>query len=81
MLDARPVTCIFRCDERDSFAAVLRTRCSADAMDVILGVMRHIEIDDQRHIRHVYSAGDDIRRHQHIYLAVSEVFVFIVLLF
>ena len=35
--------------------------------------MRHIVIDDQRHIRHVNTAGDDVRSNQHTYLTVLEI--------
>ncbi len=42
-------------------------------MDVILGGMRYVVVDDQGHIRHVYTARDDIRGDQHGYLAVLEI--------
>ena len=67
-----PVTSIFRTDQRDGFAAVLRTRRAAYAMDIILRIVRHVIVYYQRHVRHVYSARHDIRCHQHIDLAVAE---------
>ena len=68
-----PVTRIVRRNQCDGFAAVLRAGRSADTVDIVFRVMRHVIIDDQRHIRHVDTARHHIRRHQHIDLAVSEI--------
>ena len=35
--------------------------------------MRHIVVDNQRHIGHVYSSRHDIGGDKHIYLSVSEI--------
>ena len=42
-------------------------------MDVVLGIMRHIVVDDQRHIRHIYASRHNIGSYQHAYLAVPEI--------
>ena len=42
-------------------------------MDIVLRIMRHIVVDDQRHIRHIDAAGNHIGRYQHVYLSVPEI--------
>ena len=42
-------------------------------MDVIFRIMRHIVVDDQRHIRHIDAAGNHIGGYQHVYLSVPEI--------
>ena len=42
-------------------------------MDIVLRIMRHIVVDDQRHIRHIDAAGNHIGCYQHIYLSVPEI--------
>ena len=73
LLYTMPVARIFRRDQGDGLAAVLCARRTTDAVDIVLGVMRHVVVDDQRHIRHVDTARDDIRSNQHGYLPVAEI--------
>jgi hypothetical protein len=35
--------------------------------------MRHVVIDDERHIGHIDAARHDIRRHQHPYLTIPKI--------
>ena len=60
-------------DERHRFTAVLCTCRTTDTMHIILRCMRHIVIDDQRHIGHVNTTRDDVCRYQHTYLAVLKI--------
>ena len=45
---------------------------AADAVDVVVGVMRHVEIEDVAHFRNVEPAGGDIGRDQQLGLALAE---------
>ena len=60
-------------DQRQCLAAVLCARCTPDTMHVVFRRMRHIVIDDQRHISHINTSRDDVCRHQHTYLTVLEI--------
>ena len=42
-------------------------------MDIVLRIMRHIVVDDQRHIRHINTAGHHVGGYQHVYLAIPEI--------
>ena len=42
-------------------------------MDIILGIMRYVVIDHQRHIGHIDTTGHYIGSHQHIHLAVPKI--------
>ena len=42
-------------------------------MDVVLGIMRHIVIDDERHIGHIDTAGHHIGSYQHVHFAVPKI--------
>ena len=42
-------------------------------MDIVLRIMRHIVVDDQRHICHIDAAGNHIGGYQHVYLSVPEI--------
>ena len=64
---------IIRADEGHCFAAVLCACRTPDPVYVVLRRMRHIVLDDQWHINHIYSPRHDIRRYQHGYLAVLEI--------
>jgi hypothetical protein len=60
-------------DERERFAFVLRACRSADTMDVVLGVVRHIVVDDQRDVGHVNASCHHVGGYQHSHFAVAEI--------
>ena len=68
-----PVTNIIGRDEGHGLAAILSACGSSDTMDVILGVVGHVVVDDERYVRHIDTACHDIGRHQHCYLTVTEI--------
>ena len=45
---------------------------ATDAVDVILRILRDVEVDDVRHAGDVETAGGEIRRHQHLVKAGLE---------
>ena len=64
---------IGRRNECHRLTAILRTRRTTDTMDVVLGVMRHVIIDDERNVRHVNTACHHIGGDQYSHLAVTEI--------
>ena len=60
-------------DEGHGLAAVLCARRTADAVDIVFGIMRHVVVDDQWYIGHVNAAGHDIGGYQHIDLSVPKI--------
>src|SRR6266478_3008732 len=53
-------------------AARFRSRGTADAMNVVLGRVRHVEIHHVSDLRHVDPARRDVGRDQHAVAAVPE---------
>ena len=45
---------------------------AADAMDVVIGVVRHVEIEDVAHLRNVEAARGNVRRDQQLDFAAAE---------
>ena len=58
--------------QRERIAHFLRATCPADAMDVILGMLRHVVVDHVRDAFDVQSARGDVRCHHHFVLAGLE---------
>ncbi len=58
--------------ERESAARAASAAGPADPVDVILGMMRHVEIEDVAHRRNVEATRGDIARHQDRDLAGAE---------
>ena len=42
-------------------------------MDVVLGVMRYVIIDDERYVRHINTACHDVGSDQYTHLAVAKI--------
>mmetsp|Transcript_15769 Transcript_15769/g.37678 ORF Transcript_15769/g.37678 Transcript_15769/m.37678 type:complete len:349 (-) Transcript_15769:826-1872(-) len=59
-------------DEGRSVPIVARAPGTADAMHVVLDLVRHVVVDHHRHIRDVDAARAHVRRHQHLLLARPE---------
>ena len=68
-----PVTNIIGADEGHRLAAILCACGSSDTMDVILGVVGHVVVDDERYVRHIDTAGDDVGGDEDGYLAVTKI--------
>ncbi len=61
-----------RRDEQDRFAAAARAAGATDAVNVRLGVVRNVVVDDVRDALDVEAARRDIRRDDDVELAVLE---------
>ena len=68
-----PVTNIIGADEGHGLAAILCACGSSDAMDIILGVVGDVVVDDERYVRHIDTAGDDVGGDEDGYLAVPKI--------
>ncbi len=68
-LDAARVTPGFLGHEGEGVAGFLRAAGAADAVDVVLGIFRDIEIDHVRHVGDIEAASGDVRGDQHLVLA------------
>ena len=64
---------IVRRDERHRLSAVFRARRATDTMNIVFWCVRHIIIDDERNVCHVYAARHHIRGHEHVYLAILKI--------
>src|SRR6185437_7833563 len=73
LLDRAEQRPVLRTDERDRLARGARAAGAADAVHVILGNVREIEIDDVRQLLDVEAARGDVGRDQHLHLAFLEV--------
>ena len=62
LFDRAPLQMIFGGDETGRLACRMHTRCSADPMNIVLGTVGQIVIDDMADVCHVDAAGGDIRR-------------------
>ena len=58
--------------EREGVAGGLRPAGAADAVDVVLRVLRHVVVDDVADVRDVEAARGDVRGHEHLEAAVAE---------
>ena len=65
-LDRAQIGLFFRRDERECVAGHLRARRPADAMDVVLGSVRHIEVHDVSERLDVDAARGDVGRDEHV---------------
>jgi hypothetical protein len=60
--DRAPLKMIFGGDETGCLTGRIHTSCSANPVDVVLGTIRQIEIDDMSDIRHINATRGNIRR-------------------
>ena len=60
-------------DQRQGFSAVFSSGSPSDSMDVVFRVMRHVIIDDERHIVDVNAPRNDIGCNQHRHFAIPEI--------
>src|SRR5205085_5157012 len=58
--------------EHESMAFATGASGSANAMDVIIRMERHVEIENVRHRRNVQTAGRNVARHEQLDFAVAE---------
>ena len=66
MLNGSKTLLVFLAHQGYSLPVVVGTGRTADAMHIIFGIVRHIEIDDQLDIVDVDAARHDVRSHQHV---------------
>ena len=59
-------------DQRDRQPRGAGARGAADAVDVVLGVVRHVEVEDRRQVDDVEAARGDVGRDQDVDLALLE---------
>jgi hypothetical protein len=62
LFDRAPLKMIFSGDETGRLTGRVHTSRSANPMDVVLGTIRQIEIDDVSDIRHINTTRGNIRR-------------------
>jgi hypothetical protein len=62
LFDRAPLKIIFGGDETGRLTGRIHTSRSANPMDVVLGTIGQIEIDDMSDIRHIDATRRDIRR-------------------
>ena len=60
-------------DQCKGFSAVFRSGGTSDTMDVVLGVMRDVIIDDKRHIGDVDTSRDHIGSDEDRHLTIPEI--------
>src|SRR5581483_8637648 len=72
LFDCRNRLLIHRRDDRDSGPAFSRAAGSADAVDIVVRVVRYIEIKDVAHVRDIEAACRHIRSDEQLRLAVPE---------
>ncbi len=63
---------IERGDQRDRGAGAPGASGAADAVDVVVGMMRHVEIEDMADCGNIEAAGGDVGGHQERDFAVAE---------
>ena len=66
LLDRGDRLAVGRSDQRDRGAGTAGAAGAADAMHIVVGMMRHVEIEDVADGRNVEAAGGDVGRHQQI---------------
>src|SRR5262249_48648807 len=72
LLDVADVGALLVVAERDRQAARARAAGAADAVDVGLGLVRDLEVEDVRDLVDVEPARGDVRRDEHAHRAVLE---------
>ena len=65
LLDRAQIVLFFRSDERERVAVRLRARGTADAVDVVLRHVRHVEVHDVAERLDVDAARGDVGRDEH----------------
>ena len=65
---------IIRCDERERVAGAFGAASASDAMDVCVGGVGHIEVDDVRNAFHVETARGDVGGDHDLICAAPEAF-------
>ena len=60
-------------DQCQGFSAVFSSGGSPDSMDVVFRVMRHVIIDNERHIGYINPARNHIGCHQHRHFAIPKI--------
>src|SRR5215213_5634369 len=63
---------VARCYERERGPGETGAPGAADAMDIVLGMVRHVEIEDVAHRRNVEAARGDVARDEERHLAGAE---------
>src|SRR5699024_10878376 len=71
-LDVRQGAALVRADEGHCLPGASGAAGAADAVDVGLRFLRHIEVDDQADALHVEAAGGDVGGDEHLQRAVAE---------
>ncbi len=61
------------CNEVDSESKMSEAACAADAMQVGIGFIRHVEIDDDVDCVNIDATGEEIRAHETALLSIAEV--------
>src|SRR5207302_1511932 len=61
-----------RCDNRDRRTGAACASGAPDAMDVIVGVVRHVEIEDVAYHGNIEAAGGDVGGDQHRNLTLAK---------
>ena len=72
-LDLRQAEDVFFAGERDGVARGAGARGAADAMHVVLGILRQVVVEHVRDLGDVQAAGGDVGRHQHRQVSLGEV--------
>jgi hypothetical protein len=72
LLDLDEVPLLGRIDERDRHPRRPGAAGASDAVDVVLGNVRHLVVDDDRKVVDVEAARGDVSGHQHLQPAFLE---------
>jgi len=72
LLDGRQQRFLVRANQRCGLAGVSGAAGAPDAMYIVFGDLRHVEVDDMRELVDIQAAGRNVRGHQHPDLAVLE---------
>jgi hypothetical protein len=72
-LDGAEQRTVLGADQRERFSRRARAAGAADAVDVILGDVRQVEVHDVRQLDDVDAARGDVGRHEHLHLAFLEI--------
>src|SRR4029079_2682246 len=71
LLDGGDRLAVDGADDGDGGAGLAGARSACDAVDVVVGVMRHVEVEDVAHVGDVEAAGGDVGRDQKLHLALA----------
>ena len=72
--DGKNVGCIFGNHDGKGVAAVFRAARAPDAMDVVLGMLRDVVVDDMADVRDVQSARGDVGGDEHLEFTFTKTF-------